>query len=123
MVIYLGDMSPGAIFDPAMLSAVPGQVKFKSQADTSVEQAIQPIGLPRNLCAPLPYLAVPFELGNKSYHGATKSKIKATTPSSPMVEFQALRENWEKAGEALESYLKEHPKAKHKDPLSKLYYE
>jgi hypothetical protein len=90
MVVYHGNIDTKAVFDPAMLSAVFGQVKFKSKADTAAEQAIRPIGLPRDPSEPLPYLALLFELGNDSDHGAAKSKIKTTTPTSATT-FQELR--------------------------------
>jgi hypothetical protein len=72
MVVYHGYIDTEAFFDPVMLSAVFGQVKFKTEAD----------GLPHDFSGPLPYLALLFELGNDSDHGATKSKIKVTTPTS-----------------------------------------
>ena len=120
MVVYYGDIDAKAIFDPAMLSAVFGQVKFKSKADTTTEQAIRPIGLPRSLSesGPLPYLAMLFELGNDSNHGRTKSKIKVTTPTSTTKdEFQKLTQNWLTAVKALGKYQAEHPeKKRQKDP-------
>ncbi|KAF8806748.1 hypothetical protein BYT27DRAFT_7223930 [Phlegmacium glaucopus] len=110
-----------AIFDPTMLSAVFGQVKFKSKADTTTEQAIRPIGLLRSLSGPLPYLALLLELGNDSDYGATKSKIKVTTPTSTMEdEFQILRQNWLTAIEALEQYQASHPEKKRKKQDPKL---
>ena len=93
MVMYHGNIDTDAIFDPAMLSAVFGQVKNKSKADTAAEQAIRPIGLPRDRSEPLPYLALLFELGNDSNHIATKSKIKVTTPTFT-TGFQELTDNW-----------------------------
>ena len=72
MVVYHGNIDTEAFFDPTMLSAVFGQVKNKSKADTAAEQVIQPIGLPRDRLEPLPYLALLFELGNDSNHGAAK---------------------------------------------------
>jgi hypothetical protein len=106
MVVYHGNIDTEAFFDPAMLSAVFGQVKFKSKADTAAEQVIRPTGLPRDPSEPLPYLALLFELGNDSDHGATESKIKVTTPTSTTT-FQELRKNWLAAVEALEDYQKD----------------
>jgi hypothetical protein len=108
MVVYHGNIDTEAFFDPVMLSAVFGQVKFKSKADTAAEQAIRPIGLPRDPSEPLPYLALLFELGSESEHRAIKSKIKVTTPTSTTT-FQELRKNWLAAVEALEDYQKGHP--------------
>lgn len=106
MVVYHGDIGTKAFFDPAMLSAVFGQVKNKSKADTAAEQAIRPIGLPRDLLEPLPYLALLFELGNDSNHGGIKSKIKVTTPTST-TSFQELTHNLLVADRAL-VHRKEH---------------
>jgi hypothetical protein len=105
MVVYHGDIDTEAFFDPVMLSAVFGQVKFKSEADTATEQVIRPIGLPCDPPVPSPYLALLFELGNDTDHKATKSKIKVTTPT-PTPTFQELRENWMAAVKALEDYQK-----------------
>jgi len=98
-----------------MLSAVFGQVKFKSQADTTAEQAIRPIGLPPG---PLPYLVMLFELGSDSNHGRTKSEIKVTTPTSTTKgEFQKPTQNWSTAVEARDKYQAKHPEKKRKkDP-------
>ena len=115
MVVYYGDIDAKAIFDPAMLSAVFGQVKFKSKTDTTAEQAIRPIGLSCSLFGPLPYLAMLFELGNDSNHGRTKSKIKVTTPTSTTKdEFQKLTQNWLTAVQALGKYQAGHPEKKRK---------
>ncbi len=100
MVVYHGNIDTEAFFDPAMLSAVFGQVKNKSKADTAAEQAIRPIGLPRDRLEPLPYLALLFELGNDFNHGATKLKIKVTTPTFT-TRFQELTDNWLAAERAL----------------------
>jgi hypothetical protein len=102
MVVYHGDIQAEAIFDPAMLSAVFTQVKFKNQADTTAEQAIRPIGLPRNLSRPLPYLALLLELGNESAHRTAHSKIKVTIPKhTAKDEFQKLTEDWLAAAKTL----------------------
>ena len=118
MVVYHGNIDAKAIFDPAMLSAVFGQVKFISKADTTAEQAIRPIRLPCSLFGPLPYLVMLFELGNDSNHGRTKSKIKVTTPTfTTKDEFQKLTQNWLTAVKALGKYQAEHPEKKRKkDP-------
>lgn len=105
MVVYHGDIDADAVFNPAMLSAAFGQVKYKSKADTTAEQAIRPIGLPRNSTEPLPYLALLLELGNESHHGKTHSKIKVTIPKATEKDkFQSLTENHLVAVEALRDY-------------------
>ena len=117
MVVYFGDIKSGAFFDPAMLSAVFGQVKFKNRADTTAEEAIRPFGLFRDLSEPLPYLTLLFELGNESAHGATRSKIKVTTPTpTANGEFPRLRRNWLTAVEALDDCQKKHSRKKRRDP-------
>ena len=109
MVVYHGDIQAEAIFDPAMLSAVFTQVKFKNQADTTAEQAIRPIGLPRNLSRPLPYLTLLLELGNESAH----SKIKVTIPKhTAKDEFQNLTEDWLAAAKTLNKV----PRGRRKGP-------
>ena len=104
MVVYHGDIQAEAIFDPAMLSAVFTQVKFKNQADTTAEQAIRPIGLPRHHSRPLPYLALLLELGNESAHRTAHSKIKVTIPkhtANAKNEFQKLTQDWLAAAKTL----------------------
>lgn len=104
MVVYHGDIQAEAIFDPAMLSAVFTQVKFKNQADTTAEQAIRPIGLPRHHSRPLPYLALLLELGNESAHRTAHSKTKVTIPkhtANAKNEFQKLTQDWLAAAKTL----------------------
>ena len=103
MVEYSGDIRKEAVFDPAKLSGVFGQVKFKAESDVAAEQAIRLIGLPRDPSEPLPYLTLLLELGSEANHRETGSKIKVTTPTST-VTFQKLREEWLDAIKALESY-------------------
>ena len=94
MVVYHGDINADAVFDPTMLTAAFGQVKHKNMADMTTEQVIQPIGLPHDLSAPLPYLALLLELGNKSHHGSTHSKIKVTVPEAAKEDkFQILTDH------------------------------
>lgn len=105
MVVYHGDIGANAVFDPAMLSAAFGQVKYKNKADTTAEQAIRPIGLSRDLTEPLPYLALLLELGNDSHHGTTHSKIKVTIPEATEKDkFQRLAGSHLVAAEALRDY-------------------
>ena len=105
MVVYHGDINADAVFDPAMLSAAFGQVKYKNKADTTAKQAIRPIGLSRDLTEPLPYLALLLELGNESHHGTTHSKIKVTIPEATKKDkFQSLTESHLVAAEPLRDY-------------------
>ena len=117
MVVYHGDINADATFDPVMLSAAFGQVKFKSEADTTAPQAIRSIGPSRDLSRPLPYLTLLLELGNESYHRTIHSKIKATIPK-PAVKgkFPILTENWLAAATSLEDYLKGQPGKGRTDP-------
>jgi len=121
MVVYHGDIEADAVFDPAMLSAAFGQVKFKSGVDTTAEQAIRPIGLPRDLSQPLPYLTLLLKLGNESNHQITHSKIKVTIPESAAEgKFQELTENWLDAAKSLEEYRKrKKPKYRKRNPEKK----
>ena len=55
-----------------------GQVKFQATGNKKAEIAIRPIGIPRDLHRPLPYLAILMELGNEPKYQENRSKIKAT---------------------------------------------
>ena len=105
MVVYHGDIDGHAVFDPAMLSAAFVQVKYKDNAATKAEQAIRPIGLPRDLTEPLPYLSLLLELGNDSYHRTPHSKIKVTIPEATEKDkFRRLADSHLVAVEALQDY-------------------
>jgi hypothetical protein len=93
--VYFGSVSPNANFDPSLLSGGVDQIKFKANTDTKAEIALRPIGIPRDLNRPLPYLALLMELGNESLHRATHSKIKSSV-SQPLSDdgFQRLVEDW-----------------------------
>ena len=106
--IYIGSVATDASFDPSRLSVVAGQVKSKVAEDEKAEPAIRPIGIPRDLRQPLPYLAVLMELGNESDHEENHSKIKSTAPK-PAVdgEFEKLTGTWIAAAEQLETYQKQ----------------
>ncbi|KDR70163.1 hypothetical protein GALMADRAFT_103308 [Galerina marginata CBS 339.88] len=80
MVVYHGDISAEAVFDPADLSAVFGQVKHRDD-DDRVARMFQPIVLPRRN-RPIPYLSLLFELENESEYATTGSKVKVTTPNT-----------------------------------------
>ena len=100
-----------------MLSAAFGQVKYTNKADTTAEQAIRPIRLPRDLSEPLPYLVLLLELGNDSDHDATHSKIKVTIPEATKKdEFQRLTESYLVAAEALRDYQAGRPVKECKNP-------
>jgi hypothetical protein len=117
MVVYHGDIDADAVFDPAMLSAAFGQVKYKNKADTTEEQAIRPIGLSCDLSEPLPYLALLLELGNESHHGTTHSKIKVTIPEATEKDkFQRLAESHLVAAEAVRDYQVGQPVKERTDP-------
>ena len=103
--MYFGDISDEAIFDPAMLSGAIIQVKYRDNADTKAELALRPIGIPRDLCRPLPYLALLMELGNESFHRETRSKIKSLVSKPPSSnEFRDLTEKWVDAVKTLQEY-------------------
>ena len=105
MVVYHGDINADAVFDPAMLSAAFGRVRYKSKADTTAEQAIRPIGVPRDITEPPPHLTFLLELGNESLHVKTHSRIKVTIPEgSEKDTFQTLSSRYLVATEALRGY-------------------
>jgi hypothetical protein len=93
--VYMGSISEDALFNPMMLSGIVVQVKYKVKVDTTVEQDIQPLGLIRDLDAPLPYLAFVMELGTESQHQSTGKKVKATAwaPTTDIT-FSTLVQDW-----------------------------
>jgi hypothetical protein len=115
MAVYHGDIEADAVFDPARLSAAFGEVKFKSEANTTAEKAIRPIGIPHDLSRPYPYLTLLLELANESTHETTHSKIKVTVPKTQAAEgeFQKLAENWLAA---VEEHQERKPEQGHAEP-------
>jgi hypothetical protein len=110
---YHGSVTPGAIFYPALLTGIVVQIKFKTTGDKQVGDSLRPLGIPRGLERPLPYLAILLELGNESEYQETRSKIKTT--ASKRVgrdQFQKLIDEWISA-------LKKHQKQT-KETLKKL---
>jgi hypothetical protein len=92
---YLGSVSPDAIFDPALLFPIVGQIKFKSRGDAKAEQELRPVGITRDLSDPLPYLALLMELGAESTYQETRSKVKSTAAEpAPDGTFQQLTDDW-----------------------------
>ena len=103
--MYLGDVSPGAIFNPTLLSGLFLQIKLKVDGDAKM----QPVGIPRDLSQPLPYLVILMELGTEANYQATGSKMKsAVSPAPQHGVFKMLTDEWVTAANALESY-KERP--------------
>jgi hypothetical protein len=79
-----GPFKADAVFDPSRLSGASGQVKLKLTGDPQAESRIQSLGIPRDPCNPLPYLALLMELGSESeYQGHGKIKTTASKPTSP----------------------------------------
>jgi len=103
MVMYTGSVAADAVFEPSNLSAGVFQIKYRSQAESKAESELRPIGVPRNLPHPLPYLAVVFELGDESAH-VSGSKIQVTASPPGMDSFSTLRSNWMAAVKDLEEY-------------------
>jgi len=114
--MYLGDVSPDAIFDPALLSGLYLQVKLKVDGDVKAESAMRPVGLPRDLSQPLPYLAILMELGTETNHQETRSKIKSVAFTLPQEReaFKELIDKWVAAADALETY-RQHPNPTRKE--------
>ena len=108
---YKGSVAAGAIFDVENLSAAVVQIKYKVNADTKAGRALQPIGIPRNIRRPLPYIALLMELGNESNHRETKSQIKVS--ASPLKDDGAYERLWEERESAVKN-LKEYQAKKKK---------
>jgi hypothetical protein len=106
--VYTGSIIEDAIFDPAALSAVVVQVKFKSAGDKQAGNLLRPVGIPRDLSRPLPYLALLMELGNESTYRETGSKILTMIPSHEAdKDFRTLVDHWFDAKKELETYRNE----------------
>ena len=118
--IYSGSITPDAAFDPSYLSVVAGQVKFKVAGDKKAEAAIRPIGIPRDLSHPLPYLAILMELGNESNYQENHSKIKSTPTPVTDGGFEDLTVSWKTAEERLETYSKQPKERKQKAMITNL---
>jgi hypothetical protein len=71
---YAGSVADNATFDPAALSAVVCQVKYRTVGDKRAGDALRPIGIPRDLDQPLPYLALLLELGSTATYQETTLK-------------------------------------------------
>jgi hypothetical protein len=104
--MYLGDVSPGAIFNPTLLSGLFLQIKLKVDGDAKAESAMRPVGIPRDLSQPLPYLAILMELSTEANHQETRLKLKSAVFPAPQQHgaFKDLADNWVTAAKALESY-------------------
>ena len=76
-------MEPDAIFYPHLLSGWVIRIKLKEAADTKAERNLRPLGIPRHIDQPLPYLALAMELGTESSHQGTLSKLKSTPSEIP----------------------------------------
>ena len=75
--IYFGKINASAKFDPPYLFTIPGQVKFKTAGVSKAESAIWPIGIPRDVEEPLPYLILLIGLGNETNYQETRLKLKS----------------------------------------------
>ena len=103
--MYLGDISPDAIFNPTLLSGLFLQIELKVDGDAKAESAMRPVGISRDLSQPLPYLAILMELGTEANYQATGSKMKsAVFPAPQHGAFKELTDEWVTAAEALECY-------------------
>jgi hypothetical protein len=105
---YKGSVAANSPFDPAGLSAIVLQIKFKTDENAEAGNALRPVGIPRDPLHPLPYLAVLLELGSNSNYQDTGTKIKTTTPRiKDGDEFSDLRKEWWAAMGQLEEYCHE----------------
>ena len=82
MTFYFGSVAEGEVFDPSHLSAVAGQVKYKSEGSAKAGNATGLIGASRHPSEPLPYLALLMELGNVSGYQETKPRIKSNAANA-----------------------------------------
>jgi hypothetical protein len=80
---YNGSVADDEPFDPAALSAVICQVKYQTIGDKRAGDALRPIGIPRDLDQPLPYLALLLELGSSATCQETPAKIQSTAAAPP----------------------------------------
>jgi hypothetical protein len=96
------------------LSGAVFQIKYKEAADTMAETDMRPVGIPRDLDRPLPYLAMLMELGTETSHQGIRSKIKCTPSEVPSEQFQQLRQNWLDALGCFNDYQKKKKKTKEK---------
>ena len=91
----MGSMANDAIFDPAMLTGIVVQVKYKSKGDSASGQKIRPFGIFRDLEAPLPYVAFLMELGTESAYGHQGKKVESTVWSRDRnTKFSTLVQEW-----------------------------
>jgi hypothetical protein len=96
--IYFGSVLPDATFDPNKIGGFVNQIKHKVGAATPAERNVRPIGIPRDLDRPLPYLTFVMELGNEASYQDTRSKIKTTASGTPSHgELRKLTDDWEMA--------------------------
>jgi hypothetical protein len=92
IVTYKGSVTADSIFDIENLSAVVVQIKNKDRPDTKAGPALRPLGIPRRVGRPLPYIALLMELGNESRHRKSNSKIKVT--ASPLKDAGTFETHW-----------------------------
>ena len=120
IVTYKGSVAASAIFDVENLFAAVVQIKYKVNADTEAGRGLRPMGIPRNIHRPLPYIALLMELGNESNHqGGTKSNPQIKVTASPLKDedgdgFESLWKERESAVKNLHEYRANKEKEKTK---------
>jgi hypothetical protein len=104
---YKGSIEATAIFDPAALSGVVGQIKHKVKGDGEAGRNLSPMGIPFDPSSgPPPFLALLLELGSETFYRSTKSKIQhAKFVPNEQVQFRNLRAAWLTAQEKLTEHL------------------
>jgi hypothetical protein len=107
IVTYHGPIRADAPFDPSYLCATVVSMKFKGAADTRAESAVRPIGVPRDIYQPLPYLAVILQLGTETNHKATGTRFEATASPAIRGVFEGLWNKWTAAKDTLANYQKQ----------------
>jgi hypothetical protein len=97
----------GDVFDPERQSACFVSVKLKTAGDLKAGNTLRPIGMPRSLTEPLPYIALHLELGCETTYRETQTKIVSrSSKPAPPGEFERLVDEWVAASKKLEQLRK-----------------
>jgi hypothetical protein len=83
--VYFGDITDGAVFDPAKLVPFYGQIKLKIRPDTKAARRLRPIGIPQ--VTNLPHLSLLMELGTGARH---KSGSKIQKMISSLTDYESF---------------------------------
>ena len=88
---FNGPIKDGDVFDPERLSGCCASIKLKTAGDLKAGNTLRPLGIPRSLTQPLPYIALHLELGCETTYRETQSKIVShSSKPAPPGEFEGL---------------------------------